>query len=72
MSEAADNIDLWMMSAFIASLRYAFSTLSLTKDIEYSFSNEGCWPDFKSIAWFYESLSDSDCFSAALNMSVKS
>ena len=40
ISEAADNINLQMMSAFIALSRYAFSILSSAEDIEYSFSNE--------------------------------
>ena len=71
MSEAADNINLQMMFTFIALLRYIFSTLSSAENIEYSFLNKGCWPDFKSIAWFCKSLSDSDYFSAALNISVK-
>ena len=50
MSEAADNINLWMMSIFIVLSRYAFSTLSSAENIEYSFLNEDYWLSFKSIA----------------------
>ena len=50
MSEATDNIDLWIISVFIVSLRYVFSTLSSAENIKYSFLNEGYWSDFKLIA----------------------
>ena len=49
--EAADDIDLCIMSAFIALSKYTFSTLSLAENIEYSFSNEGSCLSSKSMTW---------------------
>ena len=40
--EAADDIDLCIMSALIALSKYTFSTLSSAENIKYSFLNRGC------------------------------
>ena len=61
--EAADDIDLHMMSAFIISSKYTFSTLRSAENIKYSFLNEGCCLSFKSMTWLCEPLTDRDCFS---------
>ena len=47
--EAAGDINLQTIPAFIALSRYTFSTLSSAEDIKYSFLNEGCCPSFKSM-----------------------
>ena len=47
--EAAGDINLQTMPAFIVSSRYTFSTLSSAENIEYSFLNEGCCLSFKSM-----------------------
>ena len=48
--EAAGDINLQTISAFIVLSRYTFSTLSSAEDIKYSFLNEGYCFSFKSIA----------------------
>ena len=40
--EAADDINLHIMSALIVSSKYIFSTSSSAENIEYSFLNKGC------------------------------
>ena len=49
--EVTDDIKLCIMSVFIASSRYIFSTLSSAEDIEYNFSNKGYCLSFKSMTW---------------------